>query len=155
MDIKIIKAKRNKLKEKPGDEANLNFGDIFTDHMFLMDYEKGKGWLDPRIVPYGNFSIDPAAMGIHYGQEIFEGLKAYYGKDNGIYLFRPEENIKRFNLSASRVCMPNVDPAVFMKGMKTLILLEKDWIPKSRGTSLYIRPAMLATEPHLGVRPAR
>jgi len=155
MDIMVIKAKRNKLKEKPGDEANLNFGYIFTDHMFLMDYEKGRGWLDPRIVPYGNFSIDPAAMGIHYGQEIFEGLKAYYGKDNGIYLFRPEENIKRFNLSASRVCMPNLDPVVFMEGMKSLILLEKDWIPKSRGASLYIRPAMLATEPHLGVRPSR
>jgi branched-chain amino acid aminotransferase len=154
MDIKITKAKPDRFKEKPGDEANLNFGDIFTDHMFLMDYEKGRGWLDPRIVPYGNFSIDPAAIGIHYGQEIFEGLKAYYGKDGGIYLFRPEENIKRFNRSASRVCMPNIDPAVFMKGMKTLILLEKDWIPKSRGTSLYIRPAMLATEPHLGVRPA-
>lgn len=155
MDIKIIKATSDRLKNKPSDEDNLNFGDIFTDHMFLMDYENGKGWLDPRIVPYGNFSIDPAAMGIHYGQEIFEGLKAYYGKDDGIYLFRPEENINRFNLSASRVCMPNMDPTVFMEGMKTLILLEKDWIPKNKGTSLYIRPAMLATEPHLGVRPAR
>jgi branched-chain amino acid aminotransferase len=155
MDIKVIKAKRNRLKEKPGDEANLNFGDIFTDHMFLVDYEEGKGWFDPRIVPYGDFNIDPAAMGIHYGQEIFEGLKAYYGKGNGIYLFRPEDNIRRFNLSASRVCMPNIDPVIFLKGMTSLILLEKGWIPKSRGTSLYVRPAMLATEPHLGVRPAR
>lgn len=155
MDINIIYVSPEQLKEKPVDESSLNFGDIFTDHMFLMDFEEGKGWLDPRIVPYGDFSIDPAAMGIHYGQEIFEGLKAYHGKDKGIYLFRPEDNINRFNRSASRVCMPNVDPVVFMEGMKQLILLEKEWIPKNRGTSLYIRPAMLATEPHLGVRPAK
>ena len=123
--------------------------------MFVMDYEKGRGWFDPRIVPYGDFCIDPAAMGIHYGQEIFEGMKAYKGKDGGIYLFRPEENIRRFNRSASRVCMPNVDEDLFMEGMKKLILLDREWIPGSTGTSLYIRPAMLATEPHLGVRPSR
>jgi branched-chain amino acid aminotransferase len=155
MDIKITQVRSDLLKEKPVDESSLNFGDIFTDHMFLMDYEEEKGWLNPRIVPYGNFSIDPAAMGIHYGQEIFEGLKAYHGKDDGIYLFRPQDNIKRFNRSASRVCMPNVDPGIFIEGMKQLIILEKAWIPKNMGTSLYIRPAMLATEPHLGVRPAR
>jgi branched-chain amino acid aminotransferase len=155
MEIRLIKAGPEQLKKKPEDESNLIFGKIFTDHMFLMDYEEGKGWLDPRIVPYGDFSIDPAAMGIHYGQEIFEGLKAYCGKDDGIYLFRPMDNIERFNKSASRVCMPVVDPGVFMEGMRKLILMEKEWIPKNQGTSLYIRPAMLATEPHLGVRPAR
>jgi branched-chain amino acid aminotransferase len=155
MDINITEVPPDKLNKKPRDEDNLDFGYIFTDHMFLMEYEEGKGWINPRIVPYGNFSIDPAAMGIHYGQEIFEGLKAYYGKDNGIYLFRPEENIKRFNRSASRVCMPNLDHDTFMEAMKTLVILEKAWIPKNKGTSLYIRPAMLATEPHLGVRPAR
>ena len=101
MEIKITQTKAVDLKKKPEDEANLNFGDIFTDYMFLMDFEEGKGWLDPRIVPYGNFSIDPAAMCIHYGQEIFEGLKAYRGRDGGIYLFRPEGNINRFNRSAT------------------------------------------------------
>ena len=154
MEIHLTQIKPDQLKQKPVDESDLPFGDIFTDYMFLMDYEEGKSWFNPRIVPYGNFSIDPAAMGIHYGQEIFEGLKAYYGKDDVIYLFRPEENIKRFNRSAARVCMPGVDTGIFMEGMKKLILLEKEWIPKSQGTSLYIRPAMLATEPHLGVRPA-
>lgn len=155
MEIKIIPVEPDKLKKKPDDAANLVFGNIFTDHMFVVDYEEGRGWYDPRIIPYGNFSIDPAAMAIHYGQEIFEGLKAYRGKDDGIYLFRPQENIKRFNRSATRVCMPNVDEDLFMEGMKQLILLEKDWIPRNQGTSLYIRPAMLATEPHLGVRPSK
>lgn len=155
MEIKITQVEPDKLKKKPDDAENLVFGNIFTDHMFVVDYEEGRGWYDPRIVPYGSFSIDPAAMAIHYGQEIFEGLKAYRGKDDGIYLFRPQENIKRFNRSATRVCMPNVDEDLFMEGMKQLILLEKDWIPRNQGTSLYIRPAMLATEPHLGVRPSK
>jgi branched-chain amino acid aminotransferase len=155
MEIKIEQAGTDQLRQKPGDENNLSFGDVFTDHMFVMDYKAGKGWFDPRIVPYGKFQIDPAAMGLHYAQEIFEGLKAYMGQDNEIYLFRPDENIRRFNASASRICMPNLDHAVFMEGMKKLILLDRDWIPKNQGTSLYIRPAMFATEPHLGVRPAR
>jgi branched-chain amino acid aminotransferase len=155
MDIKIIQAGPAQLKTKPGDENNLTFGDLFTDHMFVMDYHAGKGWTDPRVIPYGNFQVDPAAMGIHYGQEIFEGLKAYRGQGDEIYLFRPEENIKRFNTSASRLCMPNVDNSVFMEGMKKLILQDREWIPKHSGTSLYVRPAMFAVEPHLGVRPAR
>lgn len=154
MEIKLIQAVADQIKEKP-EMSNLGFGDIFTDHMFMADYEDGKGWLDPRVVPYGNFSIDPAAMGIHYGQEIFEGLKAYCGKDGSIYLFRPEENFKRFNRSAARVCMAQVDRDIFMEGMKSVILQDKEWIPRNQGTSLYIRPAMLATEPHLGVRPAK
>jgi len=155
MEIKIIKAGPDRLRKKPGENDTLSFGDIFTDHMFVMDYKTAAGWHNARIMPYGNFQIDPAAMGIHYAQEIFEGLKAYRGKDDEIFLFRPEENIKRFNVSASRVCMPNVDEKTFMDGMKKLILLDSDWIPKNKGTSLYIRPAMFATEPHLGVRPAK
>jgi len=155
MEIKIIKAGPDRLRKRPDNNDNLNFGDIFTDHMFVMDYKKGKGWHDARITPYGNFQIDPAAMGIHYAQEIFEGLKAYRGRNDDIYLFRPEENIKRFNGSASRVCMPGVDENVFMEGMKKVVLLDREWIPKNMGTSLYIRPAMFATEPHLGVRPAK
>ncbi|MBC8461031.1 MAG: branched-chain amino acid aminotransferase [Deltaproteobacteria bacterium] len=154
MKIKITKTDTNQLKPKPLDESKLGFGDILTDYMFLMDFESQKGWFNPRIEPYGDISIDPAAMAIHYGQEIFEGLKAYCGKDGGIYLFRAEENFKRLNRSASRLCMPDVDIDLSMEGMKQLILLEKEWVPKSHGTSLYIRPTMLATEPHLGVRPA-
>jgi branched-chain amino acid aminotransferase len=155
MDIRITHTTQDQLREKPGDENNLRFGDIFTDHMFVMDYKAGIGWFDPRIIPYGRFQIDPAAMGLHYAQEIFEGLKAYNGQDNDIYLFRPDENIKRFNASASRICMPGVDHSIFMEGMKKLILLDREWIPKNKGTSLYIRPAMFATEPHLGVRPSK
>jgi len=154
MAISVTQVKPDQLKQKPVDESQLGFGNIFTDHMFLMDYEAIKGWINPRIEPYGDFIIDPAAMFIHYGQQIFEGLKAYHGKDGSIYLFRPEENIKRFNRSAARICMAQVDVDTAMEGMKELILLEKDWIPKSQGTSLYIRPAMFASEPHLGVRPS-
>jgi branched-chain amino acid aminotransferase len=154
MEIETRQVKSDRLKPKPKDESKLGFGEIVTDHMFLMDYETGKGWIDPRIVPYGTFEIDPAAMAIHYGQEIFEGLKAYRGKEGGIYLFRSKENFKRLNRSAARVCMPEVDIDLAMTAMKKLILLDKEWVPRTDGTSLYIRPAMLATEPHLGVRPA-
>ena len=153
MKIKVTQADPDQLRPKPDDESKLGFGDIFTDHMFLMDYEAGKGWLNPRIEQYGDISIDPAAMAIHYGQEIFEGLKAYGGIDGGINLFRAIDNFSRFNLSAKRMCMPEVSIDVVMEGTKKLILLDKEWIPRSQGTSLYIRPTMLATEPHLGVRP--
>ena len=154
MEIKVTPVKPENLKQKPADESRLGFGDIFTDHIFLMDYEKGKEWFNPRIEPYGNLSIDPAAMSIHYGQEIFEGLKSYFGKDNGLYLFRARDNFKRLNRSATRLCMPEVDIDLAMEGMKKLILLDREWMPRSHGTSLYIRPTMLATERHLGVRPA-
>ena len=154
MDIKVMPARPDQLRKKPADESNLGFGDILTDHMFLMNYEKGKGWLNPRIEPYHALAIDPAAMAIHYGQEVFEGLKAYRGKDGSIYLFRARENYVRMNRSAARLCMPEVEIDFVMEGMKKLILLDREWVPRSPGTSLYIRPTMLATEPHLGVRPA-
>ncbi|MBW1722375.1 MAG: branched-chain amino acid aminotransferase [Deltaproteobacteria bacterium] len=154
MEIKVTPARKEQLKPKPEDDSKLGFGDIFTDHMFLMDYEAGAGWFNPRIEPYRDLAIDPAAMALHYGQEIFEGLKAYCGRDGGLYLFRPEENIKRMNRSARRICMPELDVDLVMEGMKRLVLLDRDWVPRSRGTSLYIRPTMLATEPHLGVRPS-
>ncbi len=155
MSIEISAATPDQMKPKPADESKLGFGDITTDHMFLMDYDVSKGWFNSRIVPYGPLSIDPAAMGIHYGQEIFEGLKAYGIGDGGIALFRAKENFERLNRSAARLCMPEVDAAEAMEGMKQLILLDQDWIPRSAGTSLYIRPTMIATEPHLGVRPAK
>ena len=154
MDIKITAATPDKMKSKPADESQLSFGDITTDHIFLMDYDVSKGWFNPRIEPYGPLTIDPAAMSLHYGQEIFEGLKAYGIADGGIGLFRAKENFERLNRSAERLCMPVVDIPVAMEGMKQLILQDKDWIPRSAGTSLYIRPTMIATEPHLGVRPS-
>ena len=154
MEIKLTQADSSHLKQKPTDESNLGFGDIFSDHMFKMDYQPKTGWSNPRIEPYGDISLDPAAMAIHYGQEIFEGLKAYGGKDGGIYLFRAKDNIERLNRSAERMCMPELDIDRVMEGMKKLILLDKEWVPRSQGTSLYIRPTMLATEAHLGVRPA-
>jgi len=155
MEAEVTQVESNQLKQKPTDESQLGFGDIFTDHMFLANYEDGKGWINPRIVPYGDLTINPAAMSIHYGQEIFEGLKAYRGKDGRIYLFRPKDNFRRFNSSARRMCMAELDVDQAANWMKQLILLDKAWIPESEGTSLYIRPTMIATEPHLGVRPSR
>jgi len=152
MEIKVNLATH--LKEKPTDESKLGFGRIFTDHMLLMDYDTDRGWHNARIEPYGALKLDPAAVCLHYGQEIFEGLKAYYGKDRGIYLFRPSDNFKRLNGSARRVCMPELDTELAMEALKKLILIDREWIPKARGTSLYIRPTMIATEPFLGVRPA-
>lgn len=154
MEISITKSSTSGRKARPKSEAELGFGKYFTDHMFLMDYEKGQGWINPRIVPYGPLSLDPSAMVLHYGQEIFEGLKAYRWTDGTIALFRPDKNIERWNRSARRLCMAETDPAMFMEGMKTLILLDRDWIPSSPGTSLYIRPTMIATEAALGVKPS-
>jgi branched-chain amino acid aminotransferase len=152
MEIKVNLA--TKKKEKPTDESKLGFGQIFTDHILLMDYDTIHGWHNGRIEPYGYLKLDPAAACLHYGQEIFEGLKAYYGKGGGIYLFRAVENFKRFNHSAKRVCMPELDVDLAMEALKKLILIDREWIPKTRGTSLYIRPTMIATDPFLGVRPA-
>jgi branched-chain amino acid aminotransferase len=154
MEIKTISAQDGQLKEKPKDEKKLGFGNYFTDHIFMMNYDAGKGWHSPRVEPYGDLHLDPAALSLHYGQEIFEGLKAYRGADDSIYLFRPEMNIKRLNQSASRLCMPGLDIDQVMEGLKALILMDQEWIPGSEGTSLYIRPVMLATEAHVGVRPS-
>ncbi len=142
------------LKPLP-DEKNLGFGIHFTDHMFKMNYLDDKGWHSPEIVPYSDFSLDPAAVVLHYGQAIFEGLKAYKGKDKRIRLFRPWENAKRLNRSAWRMCMPQMDEALFIKAIKELVKIEKRWIPSQKGTSLYIRPFIIASEPFLGVRPAK
>ncbi len=154
MQIRVTPARKDRLKEKPEDDTQLGFGDIFTDHMFLMDYEKGKGWFNPRVEPYHHLAIDPAAMALHYGQELFEGLKAYRGQDDGIYLFRARDNFKRLNMGAKRLVMAEVDIDLAMEGMKKLVLLDQEWVPRSPATSLYIRPTLIATEAHLGVRPA-
>ena len=152
MEIKIIKS--GQLKEKPADESTLGFGEIFTDHMFLIDYDTQRGWHNARIEPYHPLELDPAAVSLHYGQEIFEGLKAYRGKDDSIYLFRAIDNCRRMNNSAKRLCMPEIEEGIAMEGLKKLISLDREWVPRTEGTSLYIRPTMIATEAFLGVRPA-
>ncbi|MBF0211414.1 MAG: branched-chain amino acid aminotransferase [Desulfamplus sp.] len=139
-------------KGKRPEDSSLGFGTTFTDHMFNMDYSLEKGWHNPRIEPFQNISLSPAAMVLHYGQEIFEGLKAYKTPDGGVQLFRPKENFKRLNRSARGMCIPEIDEAVALEALKKLITLEKDWIPETLGTSLYIRPTIIATDPFLGVR---
>lgn len=141
-------------KPKITDESTLVFGKQFTDRMFVMEYDAGTGWHSPRIQPYGPFNLDPAAMVLHYSQEIFEGLKAFRHPDGKVALFRPADNVARFNRSAERMCMPPVDEGFFLDALRQLVRLEADWVPHSEGTSLYIRPTMIANEPMLGVRPA-
>lgn len=140
-------------KTKP-DADKLGFGQYFTDHMFVMDYGPEKGWHDPRIVPYSPLMLDPAAMIFHYGQSVFEGLKAYRTSEDNILLFRPEKNMHRLNLSSVRLSMPPVDEKVVVDSLKALVKIDAEWIPAQRGTSLYIRPFLFATEPCLGVRPS-
>lgn len=143
------------LKQKPQDESQLGFGRIFTDHMFLMNYTEGTGWHDARIVPYGDFSMDPASMVLHYGQAIFEGTKAYRRADGGIQLFRPQANMARMSSSARRMCMPALDEETALEGLKKLIEIEQDWVPHQEGTSLYIRPTMIAQDVQLGVHASK
>ncbi len=152
MEIRIEKTKAP--KAKPTDETKLGFGHVFTDHMFAMNYDAGQGWHDARIVPYGEISLSPAAMCLHYGQEIFEGLKAYRTADGSIQMFRPQENFKRMNTSAERMVIPQIDEEFMLKALKTLVELEKDWVPHTDGASLYIRPFIFATDPYVGVKPA-
>jgi branched-chain amino acid aminotransferase len=138
-------------KAKPSD-GKLGFGTIFTDHMFNMDYETGKGWYNPRIEPYQPILMDPATTVLHYSQEVFEGLKAYRTRTGDIQLFRPMENLKRMNRSCNRLCIPEIDTAFVLDAMKALIRLEKDWVPSAPGTSLYIRPNVIAMDPYVGIR---
>lgn len=141
-------------KEKPTDLSNLGFGRIFTDHMFLMDYDEGEGWHNPRIVPYGPIELDPAAMCLHYGQEVFEGMKAYPSSDGKILLFRPEKNMARLNVSNERLCIPKIDEEFCVHAIEELVKVDRDWIPTAEGTSLYIRPFIFAVDKHIGVHPA-
>ncbi len=138
-------------KQKP-DPNNLGWGRHYTDHMFIMDYAPDKGWYDARIIPYAPLELDPACMTLHYGQGVFEGLKAYHTADGGINLFRPEMNIRRLNASNARMCIPQLDEAQAVDAIKQLVLTDKDWIPTTRGQSLYIRPFIIASDPFLGVR---
>ncbi|MEH7107806.1 branched-chain amino acid aminotransferase [Bacillus sp. JJ1764] len=140
---------------KPKPEADqLTFGKVYTDHMFIMDYTEGEGWHDPRIIPYQPISLDPASKVFHYGQTVFEGLKAYLSEDGQVYLFRPDRNFNRLNHSNSRLCIPHIDEELALEALKQLIIIDREWVPKAEGTSLYIRPFIISTEPNLGVAPS-
>lgn len=141
-------------RPKPQPGAPLGFGTIFSDHMMIMEYDKGIGWHDARIVPFGNISMSPASTCLHYAQETFEGLKAYRAQDGRILLFRPEENFKRLNLSNERICIPTLDVDFCVESLMELVKLEKDWVPAEDGSSLYIRPFVIGNESRLGVKDA-
>lgn len=148
MEIKIIE---NEKVSELIPEGKLGFGQYFTDHMFVMEYEEGLGWQNARIVPFANLSLHPASTVLHYGAEIFEGLKAYRREDGGVQLFRPIENVKRMNRSAERMCLPLINEDDFMEILDTYVRHEERWVPKSFGTSLYLRPFMFGNDEALGV----
>ena len=135
------------------DFDSLEFGKVFSDHMFVVDYRDGE-WQDAHILPYGDMPVSPANSALHYGQAIFEGMKAYYQNDGGVALFRPLDNWARLNASAERMCMPTIPEELFMQGLRELIKLDAGWVPKAAGSSLYIRPYMFATDGFIGVRPS-
>ncbi len=141
-------------KQKP-DPDSLEFGTVFTDHMFIMHYSEGKGWHDGKIVPYAPISLEPAAAVLHYAQEMFEGLKAYKTKDGRVLLFRPDMNAKRTTVTNDRICIPAIDEDLFVEAVKAVVKVDSGWIPDKQGTSLYIRPFIIASEAFLGVRPAK
>lgn len=148
MEIKIVEATKTSVCPP---ENELGFGRVFTDHMFVMEYEAGKGWQNARIVPFGNISLHPASTVLHYGAEIFEGLKAYRTADGEVQLFRPMENIRRMNRSAERMCLPAIDENDAMEILETYVRHEKCWVPSSFGTSLYLRPFLFGNDENLGV----
>jgi len=154
MDIAVLPLPQEKMKAKITDQSRLGFGKHFTDRLLLIEWKSGQEWCEARIKPYEPFVLDPACTVFHYAQEIFEGLKAYKWDDGRIALFRPEMNARRFNQSAVRMCMPEIPEELFVKGIEQLVSLERDWIPTTSGTSLYIRPTMIAVEPVLGVHPS-
>ena len=141
-------------KAKP-DWDNLGFGKYFTDHMFIMDYDKGQGWHDARIVPYQNLSLDPACMVFHYAQEMFEGLKAYRTPNGSVQLFRPDQNIDRMNRTNERLCIPQLEKEDVLDALRAFVKVEEDWVPVKDGTSLYLRPFIIATDVQLGVHPSK
>lgn len=151
MEIRFVERKELKVKPKA---SELTFGTQFTDYMFVMEYEEGKGWHDASIVPYEKIEIDPSAMVFHYAQADFEGMKAYRSPEGKVNLFRPEKNMERLNMSNERLCIPQFDEEFALKAIEQLVAIEADWIPDAPDTSLYIRPFIIATDPFLGVRPS-
>ncbi|MHA2004352.1 MAG: branched-chain amino acid aminotransferase [Candidatus Thorarchaeota archaeon] len=152
MDLRIDLVPAEKRKPKPTDVLSVAFGTVFTDHMFSMTYSDGK-WKEPLIGPFQSISLSPAALVLHYGQGIFEGLKAYR-RGNSVFLFRPDKNIERLNSSAKRMVMPTLDSDFALESLKKLIHVERDWVPQVPGSSLYIRPTLIGIEPKLGVKPS-
>lgn len=136
-------------------DEDLGFGTVFTDHMFRVEWDEGKGWHSDRIVPYGPLPLDPAACALHYGQLLFEGAKAYAYKDGAARIYRPKAHADRLNASARKLCMPEIEPSRLIEGIKELLRVDMSWLPKAPGTSMYVRPFMIATEPFLGVRPSK
>lgn len=151
INIKIQPIEKSRIGEL--DFNNIQFGKHYSDHQYIVDFEDGE-WKNPRIVPYGNIEVSPAASALHYGQAYFEGLKAYKNEKGEVYIFRPEENWKRANTSARRMCMPEIPYDIFMEGLKELVKIDEQWIPTGEGYSLYIRPFSFATDPFVGVRPS-
>jgi len=151
LDIKVSKVEKSRINQL--DPANIQFGKLYSDHMLVAHYENGE-WKQPEIVPFGNLSLSPATTFFHYGQAIFEGVKAYKDADGNPMVFRPYDNWKRMNRSAIRMAMPEVPEDLFVEGIRALVDLDRDWVPTSEGTSLYIRPFMIATDEFIGVKPA-
>jgi len=147
----IITEKTTQPKIKP-QSSDMLFGKNFSDHMFVMEYNQDKGWNNPKIVPYGNISLSPAAMVFHYGQELFEGMKAYRTESGKLQLFRPEKNIARMNWTCDRLCIPELDPEFALEAIKETVKFDSEWIPSEPEYSLYIRPFIIATDPYIGVR---
>jgi len=152
IELEITKTTAPKLKPS---QDQVPFGTIFTDHMLTMEYEEGKGWHEAKIVPYAPITLDPAAMIFHYGQTVFEGMKAYRTEDGRVLLFRPDKNFQRLNLSSERLSIPPIDEELVLSHLTKLIELEQDWVPSTKGTSLYIRPFIISTEANLAVAPAK
>ncbi len=152
LEIRITEAKKADRRPRPPSEDKLGFGIFLSDHMLHVNYREGRGWHSPRIEPYGPLSVDPASLGLHYGQQIFDGLKAFRTQAGAVQLFRPREYLERMNRSAQRLCMPAVDVEFVLEALKELVRIDGDWVPLKRGAALYIRPVMLATEAALGVK---
>lgn len=154
MKVSFPVTKTTTPKQKPNPQE-LVFGTIFSDHMFEMSYSPQKEWHDGKIVPYGPIMLEPSTAVFHYGQEMFEGLKAYKADDGRILLFRPEKNAERINVTNERMCIPKVDPELMVEAIRQVVTVDQDWIPEADDTSLYIRPFIIATDPYLGVRPSK
>jgi branched-chain amino acid aminotransferase len=152
LKIDIQQAKRSRIAEV--DFSDLPFGKVYTDHMFMADFRNGE-WKNLRILPYGHIPMSPATPAIHYGQSIFEGMKAYHSKNGEVMIFRPLDNLKRLNISADRMCMPLVPEDLFMESLTTLVDLDRTWIPTTEGSSLYIRPFLFSADEYIGIRPSQ
>ena len=149
--VRITMSSRHRTRP---DNKDLGFGRVFSDHMFLLDYTTDRGWHDPRIESYAPFSMEPSAAVLHYGQAVFEGLKAYRGVDDKVRLFRPRDHVARLERSMRRMCMPPIREELALESLVSLVEVDREWVPRGRGTALYIRPTVIATEAYLGLRPS-